>query len=141
MSEMRVSEDSGNLDYIAARRGPECHGSARVCVCMKIPGTESPGSYSFLIYSDGSRNEPPSRYEPAAILSVDLSIDLLYLIHVCHCVISTLEILSVAIVTGFPKICRFYRKFERLQTREAYILSWWEFMPTIFLWGVHSDLN
>ena len=58
-----------------------------------------------LLYSDGSLNEPSSPDEPAAILNADLLLDLLYFIHGCPCIISTVEKIWMVIAMGVPKIC------------------------------------
>jgi len=96
-------------------------------------------------YSDGSRNEPPSLNEPAAILSADLSLDLLHFIHGCCCIVSTVEKNMVAIATGLPKICGFHRKvekkYESSQTRDICILPQQKLTPVLFLWGVRLDSN
>jgi hypothetical protein len=74
------------------------------------------------MYSDPPPKKPPPLNEPPAILNADLRSDLLYFIHDCHCIVSTVEKIGVAIAIGPPKTCQFYRKIEqepaRLQTRD-----------------------
>ena len=64
-------------------------------------------------YSNGSRDEPPSLNEPAAILSVDLHLDLLHFIQGCRCVVSTVGKIRVFVAINLPGICAFYQKIEQ----------------------------
>jgi hypothetical protein len=54
-------------------------------------------------YSDPPPKKPPPLNEPPAILNADLRSDLLYFIHDCHCIVSTVEKIGVAIAIGLPK--------------------------------------
>jgi len=57
------------------------------------------------MYSDGSHDEPPSLNEPAAILSVDLRLDILHFIQDCRCAVSTVGKIRVTVPTNLPGIC------------------------------------
>jgi len=46
--------------------------------------------------------------EPAAILSMDLSVDLLHFITDFYCLVSTIEKIEEVIPAGLLKVCRFY---------------------------------
>ena len=59
------------------------------------------------MYRLGSLNEPPSLNEPAAILGVELSPDLLHLMYGCRYIVSTVEKIGVGVAVGIPKIYRF----------------------------------
>ena len=78
-----------------------------------FPGTVSPGSCSFFVYSIGSPNEPPSPNGPAAVLNEVFNLVLLHFIYGYRCVVATIEKIGIHVATGLPKIYGFYRIIRR----------------------------
>jgi hypothetical protein len=99
----------------------------------------------FCVYSDPPLKKPPPLNEPPAILNADLRSDLLYFIHGCHRIVSTVEKIKVVIAVGLPKVCWFYRKIDQepacLQTRDDSLSLWQRLLRVKFLWCIPINSN